>query len=451
MGHFADECYSDTKKKGKEEKDNVTEETEEESALMMVVSDECGELLLQGMNDPHNDRMCYLDTGASSHMTGKKEFFHNIDDNMKGRVRFGDGSTIPYKGKGDISVTLKNGEILLIRNILYLPDLKTNILSLEKLDDQGCKTSLSNGFLTIHDRVGRLLTKTKKTSGNMYKMKIDINEECNVIKEEESEAWLWHKRFCQSFYTLQDMIRGDLVKGLPHFRSPNEVCTHCISIKHSRAPFSSSSFKALSVLELLHMDICGPISPQTIGGKRYFFLIVDDYSRCMWIALLKEKSEALEQFKKFKSMAEAEKGVKIKSIRSDRGGEFTSDDFKELCDKSGIKKQLTAPYTPQQNGVVERKNKTIMGLVRSMLKEKELPLELWGEAVSTCVYVLNRSSTKGVKGKTPYEKWNKRKPNVSHLRIFGSLVFVKTTGRLSKLEDRSKCMVFLGYEAGSKA
>ena len=300
--------------------------------------------------------------------------------------------------------------------------------------------------------VGRLLTKTKKTSGNMYKMKIDIREKCNLIKEEEGEAWLWHKRFChQSFYTLQEMIRGNLVKGLPQFRNPNEVCAHCISGKHSRSPFFPSSHRALSVLELLHMDICGPISPQTIGGKRYFLLIVDDYSRCMWVALLKEKSEALEHFLRFKSMAEAEKGEKIKCIRSDRGGEFTSDEFKELCDKSGIKKQLTAPYTPQQNGVVERKNRTIMGLVRSMLKEKELPLELWGEAVSTCVYVLNRSSTKGVKGKTPYEKWNKRKPNVSHLRVFGSVVFVKTTGRLSKLEDRSKCMVFLGYEGGSKA
>ena len=92
-----------------------------------------------------------------------------------------------------------------------------------------------------------------------------------------------------------------------------------------------------------------------------------------------------------------------------------------------------------------------MGLVRSMLKEKELPLELWGEAVSTCVYVLNRSSTKGVKGKTPYEKWNKRKPSVSHLKVFGSVVFVKATRRLSKLEERSKCMLFMGYEAGSKA
>ena len=218
MGHFADECYSNTKKKGKEEKANVSEETKEESALMMVVSNECGELLLQGMNNPHNDCMWYLDTGASSHMTGKKAFFRNIDENMKGRVKFGDGSTIPYEGKGTISVTLRNGEILLIHNVLYLSDLKTNILSLGKLDDQGCKTSLSNGFLTIHDRAGRLLTKTKKTSGNMYKMKIDINERCNLIKEEASEAWLWHKRFYhQSFYTLQEMIRGDLVKGLPQF------------------------------------------------------------------------------------------------------------------------------------------------------------------------------------------------------------------------------------------
>ena len=452
MGHFTDECYSDTKKKGKEEKVNISEETEEESALMMVMSDECGELLLQGTNNPHDECMWYLDTGASSHMTGKKVFFDNIDESKKGKVRFGDGSSIPYEGKGDISVTLKTGEVLTILNVLYLPDLKTNILSLEKLDEQGCKTSLSSGFLTVHDKSGRFLTKTKRTSGNMYKMMININERCNLIEEEASEAWLWHKRFChQSFYTLQDMIRGDLVKGLPKFRNPNVVCAHCISGKHSRTSFSSSSYRALSVLELLHMDICGPINPQTLGGKRYFFLIVDDYSRCMWVALLKEKSEAFEQFKKFKTMAEAEKGVKIKSIRSDRGGEFTSDEFRKLCDESGIRKQLTAPYTPQQNGVVERRNRKIMGLVRSMLKEKELPLELWGEAVSTCVYVLNRSSTKGLEGKTPYEQWNGRKPNVSHLRIFGSIVFVKTTGRLSKLEDRSKCMVLMGYEAGSKA
>ena len=146
------------------------------------------------------------------------------------------------KVEGDISVTLKTGEVLTIPNVLYLPDLKTNILSLGKLDEQGCKTFLSSGFLTVHDKSGRLLTKTKKTLGNMYKMMININERCNLVEEEASEAWLWHKRFChQSFYTLQDMIRGDLVKGLPQFRNPNVVCAHCISGKQSRTSFSSSS------------------------------------------------------------------------------------------------------------------------------------------------------------------------------------------------------------------
>ena len=111
------------------------------------------------------------------------------------------------------------------------------------------------------------------------------------------------------------MIRGNLVKGLPQFRNPDEICDHCIAGKHSRSPFSTSTHKASNVLELIHMHNCGPINPQTFGRKIYFFLIIDDFSRCMWIALLKEKSEALEQFAKFKSIAEAEKEIKIKSIR----------------------------------------------------------------------------------------------------------------------------------------
>ena len=140
----------------------------------------------------------------------------------------------------------------------------------------------------------------QKTSKNMYKMKININERCNLTEEEISEAWLWHKRLChQSFFTLQNMIRGNFVEGLPIFKNLGEVCAHRISCKHSRAPFLSSAHRALNVLELMHMDICGPISPHKLGGKRYFFLIIDDYSRYLWVALLKEKSEALEQFKKF--------------------------------------------------------------------------------------------------------------------------------------------------------
>ena len=137
MSYFADECYSNTKKKGKEEKINVIEETEKELTLMMIVSNEFGELLLQGTNDSYDDRLWYLYTLASSHMTGKQSFFLQIDKNKKGRVKFGDGSTIPYEGKDNVSVTFKTREVLIILNVLYLPNLKTYILSLGKLDDQG--------------------------------------------------------------------------------------------------------------------------------------------------------------------------------------------------------------------------------------------------------------------------------------------------------------------------
>ena len=152
MGHFANECHVDKKEKGKYEKINDTKETEEEWGLMMVISNEYGELLLQGASESYDDCLWYPDTGASSHMTRKKSFFHQIEKNQKGKVKFGDGSTIVYEGKGNVYVTFKTSEIMIILNVLYLPDLKTNILSLRKLDDQGCKTILRNGFLMVHDK-----------------------------------------------------------------------------------------------------------------------------------------------------------------------------------------------------------------------------------------------------------------------------------------------------------
>ena len=168
--------------------------------------------------------------------------------------------------------------------------------------------------------------------------------------------------------------------------------------------------------------------------------------------MLQQNSDAFEAFKRFKTRTETKKGVKLKALRSDWGGEFASTDFSNYCTSNGIKRQLTAPYSPQQNGVAERKNKTIMSMVGVMLKEKNLPRDLWGEAISTAVYIINRSLTKSVQGQTPHEKWTGRRPLVDHMRTFGSIVHVKETkGHLSKLEDRSKPMIFIRYELGSKA
>jgi hypothetical protein len=198
--------------------------------------------------------------------------------------------------------------------------------------------------------------------------------------------------------------------------------------------------------------LCGPIEPATPGGKRYFLLVVDDYSRFMWIALLSTKDEALGAFRKIQAAAEAEKDLKLKALRTDRGGEFTSNSFASYCEDRGIKHFLTAPYTPQQNGVVERRNQTVVAMARSLLKSMGVPARFWGEAVVTVVYLLNRSPTKSVCAMTPYQSWYEKKPNVQHLRTFGCVAHVKRVGPgQNKLSDRSTQMVFIGYEPGSKA
>ena len=145
----------------------------------------------------------------------------------------------------------------------------------------------------------------------------------------------------------------------------------------------------------------------------------------MWLQLLISKTEAVEEFKKFKVRVEAESGKKLHVLRTDHGGEFTSMEFAAYCTDQGMVQHHTALYSPQQNDVVERRNQTVVGMARSMMKAKKMPTEFWGEAVTTVVFILNHAPTKALKGKTPFEVWHGRKPNVSFLRTFGCVGHVK--------------------------
>ena len=169
------------------------EDEEEESSLLMVLADEHADVLLHGMNSSPIDDMWYLDTGASSHMTSMKNFYQSLDESHQGVVRFGDGSSIRYEGKGEVHVECTNSERMIFENVLYIPKLKTNVLSLGKLDSQGCDIRLRDGFLTLYDGQGRLLTKTPKTRGNMYLLKLNIVEHCLLVEKNDEEAWLWHR------------------------------------------------------------------------------------------------------------------------------------------------------------------------------------------------------------------------------------------------------------------
>ena len=164
------------------------------------------------------------------------------------------------------------------------------------------------------------------------------------------------------------------------------------------------------------------------------------------------KDAAPAAIKRVQAAAERKTGKKLCALRTDRGGEFTAAHFNEYCAELGVRRELTAPHSPQQNGVVERRNQMVVGMARSMLKAKELPGVFWGEAVTTAVYILNRTSTKGLSGGTPYQHLNGSTPAVHHLRTFGCVAHVKvTTPNQRKLDDRSRRMIFVGYEPGSAA
>ena len=206
------------------------------------------------------------------------------------------------------------------------------------------------------------------------------------------------------------------------------------------------------MLELVHGDLCGPITPSTSARNRYIFVLIDDHFRYMWTILLREKSDAFEKFKNFKVMVEQETKQSIKTFRTDRGGEFTSSEFNVFCEESGIHRHLTALYTPQQNGVVERRNRTLLGMTRSMLKHTSMPNYLWGEAIWHATYLINRVATRSLNAQTPYEVFKGRKPSVKHLRVFGCVGHTKIDApHLRKLDHRSRVLIHLGTEPGSKA
>ncbi|MCO5590549.1 hypothetical protein L7F22_044520 [Adiantum nelumboides] len=177
-----------------------------------------------------------------------------------------------------------------------------------------------------------------------------------------------------------------------------------------------------------------------------------ELARYTWVSFLKLKSEAFGSIRDWKAMVEKEKDLKVKSIRSDRGGEFLSENFARWCKSEGIRRQLTTPYTPSQNGVVERKNRTIMEMARAMLAHASLPRSYWAEACNTAVYIQNRSPTHALQDMTPFQAYYGRKPTVSHFRVFGCSAFVHIPKeKRQKLDFKSRKLLFLGYSAESDA
>jgi hypothetical protein len=219
----------------------------------------------------------------------------------------------------------------------------------------------------------------------LYKLK--GHPETAMTHAIENSCELWHRRLAHINYkTLPYICKA--VTGLPELKVDQEgICNGCAQGKNIKNPFPKRDSKAEGVLELIHSDVCGPMPSSSISGYVYYVSFIDDYSGQTWIYLLKSKDEVLSKFKEFKALIENLSERKIKILRSDNGGEYTSKEFVNFCRDVGIKRELTTPYNPQQNGVAERKNKTIMEAVKTMIHDQDLAMCLWAEAAMAVVYV----------------------------------------------------------------
>lgn len=234
------------------------------------------------------------------------------------------------------------------------------------------------------------------------------------------------------------------------FESYSE-CESCLLGKMTKAPFTGKGQRATERLELIHSDVCGPMRVMARGGYYYFITFTDDISRYGYVYLMKNKSDSFEKFKEYK--AEVEKqiggGASIKILRSDRGGEYLSTEFKEYLKECGIVSQLTPPGTPQWNGVSERRNRTLLDMVRSMMSHADLPISFWGHALETAAFTLNRVPTKKVQ-KTPYEIWEEKRSGMNFMKVWGCKAFVKRQAS-DKLGPKSEECNFVEYPKEIKA
>jgi transposase InsO family protein len=253
---------------------------------------------------------------------------------------------------------------------------------------------------------------------------------------------------------LHKLLKGEHILGLTnvHFEK-DRVCSACQAGKQVGAHHPHKNIMTIDrPLELLHMDLFVPIAYISIGGSKYRLIIVDDYSRFTWVFFLQEKSQTQETLKGFLRRAQNKFDLRIKKIRSDNGTEFKNSQIESFLEEEGIKHEFSSLYTPQQNGVVERKNKTLLDMARTMLDEYKTSDRFWPEAINTACYSINRLYLHRILKKTSYELLTSKKPNVSYFRVFGSKCFILIKrGRKSKFTLKAVEGFLLGYDSNTRA
>ncbi|GJZ47002.1 retrovirus-related pol polyprotein from transposon TNT 1-94 [Tanacetum coccineum] len=343
-------------------------------------------------------------------------------------VKFGNDQIAPILGYGD----LVQGTIT-IKRVYYVEGLNHNLFSVGQFCDADLEVAFRKSTCYIRDLKGNdLLTGSRGT--DLYSITLQDtstpNPICLMAKATSSQAWLWHRRLSHlNFDTINLLSKNNIVTGLPKLKFVKDhLCSSCEFGKAKRKSFHTKTTPSSKRrLQLLHMDLCGLMRVESINGKKYVLVIVDDYSRYTWTHFLR-------------------------TVRTDKGTEFLNKTLYAYFAKEGIKHETLAARTPEQNGVVERQNRTLVEAARIMLSAAKVPLFFWAKAIATACFTQNRSLVIPRHEKTPYHIINSRKPSVKFFHIFGSLCYIVGDGEnLDKMKEKGDACIFVGYSTQSRA
>ncbi|GKB71114.1 putative ribonuclease H-like domain-containing protein, partial [Tanacetum coccineum] len=393
-----------------------------------------------------------IDNGGSRHMTGNKCYLDEYEDYNGGFVSFSDGKG-RISGKGKI----KTGS-LDFEDVYFCKELKYNLFSVSQICDKKNNVLFTDTECLVLSSDFKLLDESQvllrvPRKDNIYSVDLknvvptgDLT--CLIAKATIDESNTWHRRLGHiNFKTMNKLVKGNLVKGLPSIFFENDhSCVACQKGKQHKASYKTKLVNSISKpLHMLHMDLFGPTNVKSLMRKSYCLVVTDDFSRFSWVFFLTTKDETSGILKTFITEIENQLDHKVKVIRCDNGTEFKNSIMNQFCEMKGIKREFSVARTPQQNGVAERKNRTLIEAARTMLVDSKLPTTFWAEAVNTACYVLNRVLVIKPHNKTPYELIRGRPPLIDFMKPFGCPVTIlNTKDHLGKFD-------FVRYLVVSKA
>ncbi|GJR99164.1 putative ribonuclease H-like domain-containing protein [Tanacetum coccineum] len=402
-----------------------------------------------------------FDSGCSRHMTGNKSYLIDYQDIDEGFVAFA-GS--PKGGKITGKCKIRTGK-LDFEDVYFVKELKFNLFSVSQMCDKKNSVLFTETECLILSPDFKLLNESQVLlkdlrQNNMYSFNLKNvvpsgGLTCLFAKAIIDESNLWHRRLGHvNFKTMNKLVRGNLVRGLPSKLFENDhTCVACQKGKQHKASCKTKLVSSISQpLQMLHMDLFGPTFVKSLNKKMYCLVVTDDFSRFSWVFFLASKDETSGILKTFITGIENQINHKVKIIRCDNGTEFKNSEMNQFCEMKGIKREFSVARTPQQNGVAERKNRTLIEAARTMLADSLLPTTFWAEAINTACYVQNRVLITKPHNKTPYELLIGRSPNLDFMRPFGCPVTIlNTLDHLGKFEGKADEGFLVGYSVNSKA